>query len=278
MKFSTSLLTSALALFTTTSASATARHANHAAYFPRRAEQACITPGAVPDITGSQIRNVGVVLFQALDMIDVFGPLDPLQLISLSIQQLNLHLIAETLEPVSTAPVAMNRFNSSFWPTIPPTNTFDEDGLELDLLIVPGGPGARNPELKAVTDYIAKMYPRVKVLMTICTGAGVAARAGVLDGHMATTNKNAWATMRSMGPRVNWVSPARFVIDGKVWSSSGVTSGLDLIFAFIETFWGSQHSERIASIVEHEPRVATDDPFAQHFNITPTEARPCSKA
>ncbi|KAF9784823.1 hypothetical protein IL306_007030 [Fusarium sp. DS 682] len=275
MKFSASFV-NGLTLFTSASASAITRHEDHAPYYSHNARSTCITPGVIPNITGSQIRNVGVVLFQALDMIDVFGPLDPLQILSLSVQQLNLHLIAETPDPVSTAPLAMNKFNSSFFPTIPPTNTFDDD-LDLDLLIVPGGPGARNPNLGAVTGYITKMYPKVKVLMTICTGAGVAARSGVLDRHLATTNKNAWATIKEMGPKVNWVSPARYVIDGKVWSSSGVTSGLDLIFAFIGTFWGPEQSERIASIVEHVPRVATDDPFSKHFNITPTEAQPCSR-
>ncbi|CAG7556675.1 unnamed protein product [Fusarium equiseti] len=277
MKFSTSLLTGAFAFFTTASASAIVGHENYYSNYIRESEPSCITPGVIPNITGSQIRNVGVVLFQAFDMIDVFGPLDPLQLLSLGAQQLNLHLIAETLDPVTTAPVAMNKFNSSFFPAIPPTNTFDDD-LDLDLLIVPGGPGARNPNLQAVTGYIAKMYPKVKVLMTICTGAGVAARAGVLDGHMATTNKNAWAIMKEMGPKVNWVSPARYVIDGKVWSSSGVTSGLDLIFAFISTFWGNERSELIASIVEHVPRNATDDPFSKHFDIAPTKAQPCSRS
>ncbi|KAF5607228.1 uncharacterized protein FSUBG_5411 [Fusarium subglutinans] len=246
MKFSISLL-SGLALLNTSSASTISRPEAHVAHYSRDAEPTCITPGIVPNITGSQIRNVGVILFQALDMIDVFGPLDPLQILSLT------------------------SFQRS-----PPTNTFDDD-LDLDLLIVPGGPGARNPNLQAVTDYIAKMYPKVKMLMTICTGAGVAARSGVLDGHLATTNKNAWATMKEMGPRVNWVSPARYVIDGNVWSSSGVTSGLDLIFAFMSTFWGAEQSERIASIVEHVPRVATDDPFSKHFNITPTHAQPCPK-
>ncbi|RGP59186.1 hypothetical protein FLONG3_11259 [Fusarium longipes] len=276
MKISTSLVTGAFAFFTASSASVMSRHNDLYLNYIRDAEPACITPGAIPNITGSQIRSVGVVLFQAFDMIDVFGPLDPLQLMSLGVQKLNLHLIAETLDPVTTAPVAMNKFNSSFFPTIPPTNTFNDE-LELDLLIVPGGPGARNPNLQAVTDYIAKMYPKVKILMTICTGAGVAARSGVLDGHMATTNKNAWSTMKDMGPKVNWVSPARYVVDGKVWSSSGVTSGLDLIFAFISTFWGREQSEHIASIVEHVPREATDDPFSKHFNIAPTEAQPCSQ-
>ncbi|GKU00453.1 dj-1 family protein [Fusarium langsethiae] len=274
MKISTSVVTRAFAFFATATTSAIGTHDDSCAKYIREAEPTCITPGVIPNITGSQIRNVGVVLFQAFDMMDVFGPLDPLQLISLGVQKLNLHLIAETLDPVTTAPVAMNKFDSSFFPIVPPTNTFDDD-LDLDLLIVPGGAGARNPSLQAVTSYIAKMYPKVKILMTICTGAGVAARSGVLDGHMATTNKNAWATMKEMGPKVNWVSPARYVIDGKLWSSSGVTSGLDLIFAFITTFWGKEQSERLAGMAEHVPRDATDDPFAKHYNITPTEAQPC---
>ncbi|KAL3594870.1 hypothetical protein FPOAC2_09187 [Fusarium poae] len=276
MKISASVVAGAFTLFTTASSSVIDRYDEHYPNYIREAEPTCITPGVIPNITGSDIRNVGVVLFQAFDMMDVFGPLDPLQLISLGVQQLNLYLIAETLDPVTTAPVAMNKFDSSFFPTIPPTNTFDDD-LDLDLLIVPGGAGARNPDLQAATSYIAKMYPNVKVLMTICTGAGVAARSGVLDGHMATTNKNAWATMKQMGPKVNWVSPARYVIDGKVWSSSGVTSGLDLIFAFITTFWGKEQSERLAGMTEHVPRDATDDPFANHYNIPPTEAQPCSE-
>ncbi|KAF5238204.1 hypothetical protein FAUST_5661 [Fusarium austroamericanum] len=274
MKISTSLITGIFAIFATTFASTIGRHDDSYPNFIREAEPTCITPGAIPNITGSQIRTIGVVLFQGFDMIDVFGPLDPLQLMSLGVQKLNLHLIAETLDPVTTKPVAMNKFDSSFFPTVPPTNTFDDE-LDLDLLIVPGGSGARNPNLQAVTSYIAKMFPKVKILMTICTGAGVAAGSGVLDGHMATTNKNAWATMKEMGPKVNWVSPARYVIDGKIWSSSGVTSGLDLVFAFIATFWGKEQSERLAGIAEHVPREATDDPFSKHYNITPTEAQPC---
>ena len=155
-------------------------------------------------------------------MIDVFGPLDPLQILSLKEQKMDLHLIAETMEPVLTEPSKMNPFNSSFWPTIPPTNTFDDD-LDLDLLIVPGGPGARAPNLDPVIDYIAKMYPKVKVLMTVCTGASLAAQAGVLDGRMATTNKAAWDDMIAKGPDVDWVAPARYIIDGDTWSSSGVS-------------------------------------------------------
>ncbi|KAI9158474.1 Isonitrile hydratase [Paramyrothecium foliicola] len=236
----------------------------------------CIAPRPIPDVQGSDLRNYGFVLFQALDVIDVFGPLDVFQLMAHSVQQMNLHLIAATLDPVSTAPVAMNRFNSSFWPVLTPTSTFDDD-VDLDVLVVPGGPGARNPNLDPLLGYLRKMFPRVKVFMTICTGAGLAARAGLLNDTLATTNKNAWATMTAWGPDVNWVSPARYTIDGKVWTSSGVTSSLDLSFAFLEAYWGAAHKERIAAIIEHVPRDRDDDPFSSHFNITETPAQPCKE-
>lgn len=264
----------------------------------------CITPEPVPDFAGSELRNFGMVLYRAVDMIDVFGTLDPLQLLSSSVQQTNLFLIAETLDPVTTQPAspAMNPRNSSFWPVITPTHTFADD-LDIDVLFVPGGPGMRAPDITPVTDYLVKMYPKVKIFMTICTGSGVAARSGVLDGHLATTNKAAWNDVIPRGPDVRWVSPARYVMDGKTWSSSGVscparaktasvcrhtptrlstdgasqvTSALDIIFAFIETYWGAEVKDRISGVIEHVPRAADDDPFSSHFNVPPTEAQVCS--
>ena len=183
----------------------------------------CISPRPIPDLEGSDFRSFGVVMFRGIDMVDVFGTLEPLQLMSLSTQQMRLHLIAETLDPITTEPATMNPYNSTFWPVFPVTDTFESaDELDLDVLIVPGGPGVRNPKLQAAEEFIKRTYPRVKLMLTVCTGAGLAARAGVLDGRLATTNKNAWETMTKFGTGVQWVSPARYVMDGNIWSSSGV--------------------------------------------------------
>ena len=198
----------------------------------RNNDSVCISPRPLPDLTGADIRRVGVVLFQALDMIDVFGPLDPLQIMAKSTQQMQLHMIAETLEPVTTAPASMNPHNSSFYPTIPVTDTFDDD-LDLDVLIVPGGPGVRAPNLEPVEQYVARMFPKVKFLLNICTGSGLAARSGVMDGYLSTTNKAAFDDITSWGPDVHWVSPARYVVDGKIWSSSGVSPSIPREFRFI---------------------------------------------
>ncbi len=97
----------------------------------------------------------------------------------------------------------MNKFNSSFFPTVVPTHTY-ADNPPIDVLLVPGGAASRSPDLGPEIEYIRKIFPRLKYLITICTGAGIAAQAGVLDGYRATTNKAAWNTMVAMGPKVKW--------------------------------------------------------------------------
>lgn len=196
-----------------------------AAVLPRSGanDSSCIKPRPIPDLGPDDLRNFGVVLFDALDMIDVYGPLDPLQIMAKSAQQLNLHLVARTLDGVTTAPGMGNPHNSSFWPRIPSTATFDDD-LDLDVLIVPGGPGVRAPDLGPEKAFLEKMFPRVKIFMTICTGGGLAGMTGLVDDYLVTTNKAAWNSTAVWGPGVNWVTPARFMADGKVWSSSGVSS------------------------------------------------------
>lgn len=137
---------------------------------------------------------------------------------------MNLYLIAETLDPVTSEPAsaAMNSKNSSFWPMILPTHTF-ANTPELDVLFVPGGAGVRAPDVKNITDFIADRYPSLEYLITVCTGAGLAAKSGVLDGKRATTNKSAWSTVTAWGPNVNWIRQARWVVDGNIWTSAGVS-------------------------------------------------------
>lgn len=111
----------------------------------------------------------------------------------------------------------MNLHNSSFGESIVPTHTFD-NAPELDVLIVPGGLGTRalSPQLDPLIAFIKERFPTLKYFITVCTGAGLAARAGVLDGKFATTNKKAWAETTALGPKVRWVAQARWVQDGNV--------------------------------------------------------------
>ncbi|KAL2116644.1 hypothetical protein VTJ04DRAFT_8812 [Mycothermus thermophilus] len=233
-------------------------------------------PPPPPEPLPRNPRRIGILLHRAFSVLDVFGPLEILQALS---RQTHLQLFLLSRDGpsgpgVSTAPasVVMNRFNSSFFPVIPATHGLSkaEAPPELDVLIVPGGLGARSPDLGPEVEYIKRVFGQLDYLITICTGTGIAAQAGVLDGRRATTNKAAWATITAMGPKVKWVSPARWVEDGKVWSSSGVTAGLDLTFEFIRKKYdnGSEIAEAIAGNMEHERvRDWRYDPWARRFGV-----------
>ncbi|KAG5985759.1 hypothetical protein E4U43_005901, partial [Claviceps pusilla] len=168
-------------------------------------------------------KNWAVVMYNSFDAIDVFGPIDVLFYLSMS-EQLNLSFVAETMDPLWMRPTsqAFNTHRSHFVTSTNPTHTFDKPPSDIDVLLIPGGPGMRHADIsRTAIDFIRKTYPNVQYLMTICTGAGLAAAAGVLDGKRATTSKSSWGDIAAMGPEVKWVSPARWTVDGNIWTSSG---------------------------------------------------------
>lgn len=185
---------------------------------------------------------------------------------------MNLSLLSTNLSAVSTAPraAAMNRANSSFSESILPTHTFTSPPEHLDVLFIPGGLGTRAPtaDIQPHIDFIAATYPKLQYLVTVCTGAGLAARAGVLDGRRATTNKLSWNATTSLRPQVNWVGHARWLRDGNIFSGSGVTAAIDTTIAFIEYVYGNETATRIANGIEHTRwPAASYDPFADLYGL-----------
>ena len=133
------------------------------------------------------------------------------------------------------------------------------------MLIVPGGIGSLQPYemTQAYVDFIAARYPRLKYLFVICTGAGLVARTGILDGKQATTNKATFYQVAAMGPKVDWVKHARWVQEGNIWTTSGVSAGIDGAFAIVQYLYGEDMAEWIAQWMEYV-RITdpNNDPFA----------------
>jgi putative intracellular protease/amidase len=119
-----------------------------------------------------------------------------------------------------------------------PTHAF-EDSPELDILIIPRGHGLFRPRptkdratqpaiVDPIVKFIKQRYPKLQCLMTVCTGAGIAARTGLLDRTRDTTFKGAFSATKQWRPEVQWVHSARWVMEGNIWTRSRVCAGTDL--------------------------------------------------
>ena len=133
------------------------------------------------------------------------------------------------------------------------------------MLLVPGGIGTR--ALVEDTGFLAGISAHAahaELVMSVCTGSGLLARAGILDGRRATSNKAAFAWATEQGPKVEWVKEARWVWDGKFVSSSGVAAGIDMSLAVIAHLAGDEFAQNLADRTEYEwHRDAAWDPFAR---------------
>ncbi|KAI3394949.1 hypothetical protein diail_2056 [Diaporthe ilicicola] len=221
--------------------------------------------------------SFGVVVFPAFQPLDLFGPLDVLSLLSRS-NRMNLYIIAETLEPVSTKQLPVTGDDNTqppptqspgFGASILPTHSF-ATAPALDVLLVPGGQGTRaqSPAISGAVEFIRERYHSLQYLITVCTGSGLAARSGVLDGKRATTNKMAWESIVALRPQVDWVHRARWVNDGNVWTSSGISAGIDVMFAWIADVYGADVAKDIADRMEYTRVTDPDhDPFADLYGL-----------
>jgi putative intracellular protease/amidase len=113
-------------------------------------------------------------------------------------------------------------------PMVYATHTY-ANAPKLDVLLVPGG---SVPSLQpwgagdnSMEEFVAGRYPELKYLLSVCTGSVELALAGMLDGRRATTNKWLWSAATQYGKNVTWVPSARWVVDGNVWTASGVAAG-----------------------------------------------------
>lgn len=114
----------------------------------------------------------------------------------------------------------------------------------LDTLVVPGGEGARDLAGSGLEEWLPAARPRR--LLTVCTGAMLAADAGLLDGHRVTTHWASSSELAGRHPQVTVDPKPVWIRDGEVWSSGGVTAGIDLALAVIAADHGARLAHEVA--------------------------------
>ena len=196
-------------------------------------------------------RSVGVVLFHEFELLDVFGPLEMHGLLP---KHFEIHLIAENRGQVQSAQGSKSVAEKAFT---------DED--QYNILLVPGGRGTRSQVKNSVLlDWLKRQSTSAEYVTSVCTGSVLLARAGLLDNIRATTNKMAFEWVSAQGPSVIWEKQARWVEDGKFFTSSGVSAGMDMLLALIAKLYGQKIAEQVATWAAYEwHQHSTWDPFAK---------------
>ncbi|KAI1206991.1 class I glutamine amidotransferase-like protein [Annulohypoxylon truncatum] len=228
--------------------------------------------------------RIGYLLFPAFTALDVFGPLNVLNLVSIK-HTMTLSLISADLAPVSIDRSILNGISGgplassaspNFTQFVLPTHTFGT-APPLDVIIVPGGSGVR--DINATQPHVDWLRarldddddePGLSYVMTVCTGASLLARTGRIAGRNATTNKAAFEWVKSVehAADVNWIAKARWVVDGRVWTSSGVSAGTDMALGWVEHLFGRNESEGLRVELEWNGLNRTEDPFAAYYGLS----------
>jgi transcriptional regulator GlxA family with amidase domain len=196
------------------------------------------------------MRTVGALVYPNFELLDLFGPLeffgwhsDAFEVVLVGPER---GPVASNMGPAAIAEVAMSEVS------------------QFDVLFVPGGWGRSIPvDTDRLTPWLGLAASQAKHVLTVCTGSALLALTGFLDGRRATTNKALFSWVADKRPEVGWQPKARWVQDGALLTSSGVSAGMDMTLAAISEMIGLEAAESIARGCEYlwnqDPG---NDPFA----------------
>ena len=123
---------------------------------------------------------------------------------------------------------------------------------DVEIFLIPGGLGTRKEvENKLLIDKIKEISNFSKYVLTICTGSVLLARTGLLDNKNATSNKRAFTWVMTNGANVIWNKKARWTVDGKFYTSSGVSAGMDMALGFLGDRYGIELARKVANEIEY---------------------------
>ena len=222
--------------------------------------------------------SFGLLLYPGFEVLDMAGPIEMLNMLARQedFENMRLSIISRSLEPVSPAttdpsPRGQNFLQKQLYI---PSHTL-ETAPALDVLLVPGGMGSIDLTGGRMQDYVSFIkhryegsqgHPPLKHIISICNGAGLLAKSGILDGRKATTNKDFWKEVAVNGPKTHWIAKARWVQDGNVWTTSGVSAGADGVIAWMLSLLPQDFVIGLANTIEWIRATSPDnDPFAEIF-------------
>lgn len=198
--------------------------------------------------------TLGAVFYEGFELLDIYGPLEMFGSVG---PELRIVTVAQKAGPVTSTQGPKTLAQYGF-----------DDCPALDLILLPGGIGTlAELQNQAMFEFLRRRSAAAQVTMSVCSGSAILAKAGLLDGRRATSNKQFFSLATTQSEKVEWIKQARWVEDGNMVTSSGVSAGIDMALAVIARLYGQDRAEQIAAWTEYEwHRDAAWDPFVKYLN------------
>ncbi len=231
-------------------------------------------------------KTVAILLYDFFEPLDVFGPVEAFGM-SFAGSEVETQLFEFRTVAYKKGQIQAGWPNQNGRSTISVQADYslDDPDLKYDILLVPGGWGTDyllegckdgDPHCDRIDldDFYKKLRAacaKAAIVASVCTGAGLLAKMGLLDGKKATTNKNEWESIIQYGKDVHWQRDARWVseLDEQgtdttgIITSSGVSAGIDMTFGLIKILYGPYVPDNSATRMEYiRNKVAAYDPFS----------------
>jgi len=193
-------------------------------------------------------KQVGILLFEDVEVLDFCGPFEVFSVARLDERKrrdepspFNVFLVAETKRPVTT---------SGGMKVVPDYDL--DDCPSLNLLVVPGGWGTRKEmNNERLLRWIADRARQVEILSSVCTGALLLGKAGLLCGKRATTHWRSLDWMQELFPEAIVEKQLHFVEDGALFTSAGISAGIDMALKVVSRCFGESVAEATAKHMEY---------------------------
>lgn len=192
--------------------------------------------------------TVGIVIFDQVEVLDVAGPFE-----AFSVTRLNEERRQEQSSPFRILLVSERKAQVSAIGGLrftPDVTIYDCPAM--DLLIVPGGWGTRK-EVKNNTllRWIAARAAKTRLTASVCTGSSLLGRAGLLDKREATTHWRTFDFLRDAAPTAIIREDVLFTLDEPIFTSAGVSAGIDLALRIVSHFFGTEIGQATARQMEY---------------------------
>ena len=192
----------------------------------------------------SDTRNVAIVVFDDVEILDFCGPYEVFSVASRNCEPaaFSVYTVAPKKRPI----MAINGLS------VNPDFGFTDDAPSPDVLVVPGGIGTRKMmDDTDVLSWIRRQSKTAEIVSSVCTGALVLGRAGLLDGLEVTTHHTAYDLLRNVAPSAIVREDCRFVDNGTLVTSAGISAGIDMSLHLVKRLAGEQVANATTQQMEY---------------------------